>query len=205
MKKSHGFTFVEIAIVLVIVGLLLGMVLKGQEIITNAKIKNLEGNFQSIAQAVSIYQERYYALPGDDTGATRFDSSITIPTTSNGKIDDPFDSRIENDESRLVWLHLRHAGLVARTLTEDMQNQPNNVFNGIIGLSSDSDSSENGAQGENIPLFIGFTKIPGNIAVTIESRNDDLEVDTGRIRSDLGNYDGENKTNKVEHQLYFSL
>ncbi|EDN66851.1 hypothetical protein BGP_2498 [Beggiatoa sp. PS] len=94
---------------------------------------------------------------------------------------------------------------MARTLPEDMQNQPNNVFNGIIGISSDSYSSGNGAQGENIPLFIGFTKIPGKIAVIIESSRDDLEVDEGKIRSNKENYDGDNKTSKVEHQLYFSL
>jgi len=216
MKKSHGFTFVEIAIVLVIMGLLLGMVLKGQEIITNAKIKNLESNFQSIAQAVSIYQERYHALPGDDSNAERFDTLTTSTNgDGNGKIGDPFNSETENDESRLVWLHLRYAGLVARTLPEDRQNKPNNVFNGIIGISSDSNYSEIGrsndpnlgnyAKGENIPLFIGFTKIPGKIAVIIESSRDDLEVDEGKIRSDKENYDGDNKINKVEHQLYFSL
>jgi len=58
MKKRRGFTLVEMSIVIVIVGLLLGMVLKGKEMITNAKIKNIENSFNSLAQAVSIYQER---------------------------------------------------------------------------------------------------------------------------------------------------
>lgn len=204
MKKLSGFTFVEVAIVLIIIGLLLGAVLKGQELITNAKIKNLEGNFQSIAQAISIYQERYHALPGDDGNATRFDSSIKKGNLSNnGKIDHLFDSTTEDDESRLVWLHLRHANLVARTLSQDMQKQPFNVFNGIIGVSSDSKT--NGAQGNSIPLFIGFTKIPGNVAVALESRSDDLQVNTGRIRSNRNNYLDDNRTSKEEHNLYFAL
>ena len=54
MKKQAGITLVEIAIVLVIIGLLLGGVLKGQEIITNAKIKNLENDFNGITAAISI-------------------------------------------------------------------------------------------------------------------------------------------------------
>ena len=43
MAKSHqgGFTLIEIAIVLVIIGLLLGGVLKGQELITSARVRNL--------------------------------------------------------------------------------------------------------------------------------------------------------------------
>ena len=40
-NRQSGFTLVEIAIVLVIIGLLLGGVLKGQELITQAKIKNV--------------------------------------------------------------------------------------------------------------------------------------------------------------------
>jgi len=204
MKKAHGFTFVEIAIVLIIIGLLLGSVLKGQELITNAKIKNLEGNFQSIVQAISIYQERYHALPGDDGNATRFNGISSAQNgDNNGKIDDAFNSEDLNKESRLVWLHLRYANLVAKTLSQDMQEQPHNVFNGIIGVSSDS--NKNGAQGENIPLFIGFTKIPGNVAIALESRLDDLQADMGRIRSNLINYEGDRSTPKEEHNLYFAF
>ncbi|HVS27365.1 MAG TPA: prepilin-type N-terminal cleavage/methylation domain-containing protein, partial [Burkholderiales bacterium] len=41
MRKQSGFTLIEIAIVLVIIGLLLGGVLKGQELITSARVRNL--------------------------------------------------------------------------------------------------------------------------------------------------------------------
>ncbi len=46
MQRQHGFTLVEIAIVLVIIGLLLGGVLKGQEMIENARIKSVVGDRQ---------------------------------------------------------------------------------------------------------------------------------------------------------------
>ncbi|TMG95357.1 MAG: prepilin-type N-terminal cleavage/methylation domain-containing protein [Betaproteobacteria bacterium] len=71
-KKSNetGFTLVEIAIVLVIIGLLLGGILKGQEMITQAKIKNAINDFNGINVAVTSYQDRYRALPGDDANAT---------------------------------------------------------------------------------------------------------------------------------------
>ncbi|HYJ20307.1 MAG TPA: prepilin-type N-terminal cleavage/methylation domain-containing protein, partial [Burkholderiales bacterium] len=40
-RKQQGFTLIEIAIVLVIIGLLLGGILKGQELITSARVRNL--------------------------------------------------------------------------------------------------------------------------------------------------------------------
>ena len=76
--KQKGFTLVEIAIVLVIVGLLIGGVLKGQEMITNAKLKRIESDNAGIAAAMFSYQDRYLQLPGDDSAAnSRFD--VTVP------------------------------------------------------------------------------------------------------------------------------
>src|ERR1035437_8858750 len=79
--KQAGFTLVEIAIVLVIIGLLLGGILKGQEMITQAKIKNVVNDFNGITAAENSYQDHYRALPGDDTGAS---GRWTIATTFNG-------------------------------------------------------------------------------------------------------------------------
>ena len=59
MKRNQsGFTLIEIAIVLVIIGLLLGGVLKGQELINSAKVKNLVKAYQTdevAAAADKIY------------------------------------------------------------------------------------------------------------------------------------------------------
>lgn len=69
-SKQSGFTLVEIAIVLVIVGLLLGGVLKGQELITSGKAKALYADKTAIQTAVNTYQDRFRALPGDDGAAS---------------------------------------------------------------------------------------------------------------------------------------
>src|SRR5438874_5633541 len=71
-KRQQGFTLVEIAIVLVIIGLLLGGILKGQEMITQAKIKNVIADFSGVSAAYHGYQDRYRSIPGDDLGATRW-------------------------------------------------------------------------------------------------------------------------------------
>src|SRR5437762_14213912 len=83
-NSEAGFTLVEIAIVLVIIGLLLGGILKGQEMITQAKIKNVINDFNGIAVAVTSYQDRYRALPGDDANAT---TRRTTQAAGNGNGD----------------------------------------------------------------------------------------------------------------------
>src|SRR3979411_3181646 len=80
---ESGFTLVEIAIVLVIIGLLLGGILKGQEMITQAKIKNVINDFNGITAAMNSYQDRYRAIPGDDiNAAARW--TIQAPANGNG-------------------------------------------------------------------------------------------------------------------------
>ena len=64
-SQQSGFTLVEIAIVLVIIGLLLGGILKGQELINTAKVKNLANDFRTIPTYIYAYQDKFKALPGD--------------------------------------------------------------------------------------------------------------------------------------------
>ncbi len=63
-QSQKGFTLVEIAIVLVIVGLLLGGVLKGQELIANAKIKQFTTEMEEVVAAAYAYQDRMGRFPG---------------------------------------------------------------------------------------------------------------------------------------------
>ena len=69
-SKQSGFTLVEIAIVLVIVGLLLGGVLKGQELITSGKAKALYADKNAFQTAYNTYNDRFRAIAGDDAGAS---------------------------------------------------------------------------------------------------------------------------------------
>src|SRR5215510_8766093 len=73
---SKGFTLIEIAIVLVIIGLLLGGVLKGQELITGARVRNLISQQDGIKAAFFGFQDRYRALPGDYASASGANGNI---------------------------------------------------------------------------------------------------------------------------------
>ncbi len=184
IRRQSGFTLVEIAIVLVIIGLLLGGVLKGQELITQAKIKNIANDLNGLTAAVYSYQDRYKRLPGDDPGAGRWSigsNAITPPTTTAGNnvIDGKYESTTNTDESRLFWAELRMAGFVAGP-TDTLANaaaQPINAAGGIVGVQS-------GALGL-AGTVICSGSLPAKIAQAIDSQFDDGNMLTGSVRGQL--------------------
>ncbi|ALG66522.1 type II secretion system protein [Beggiatoa leptomitoformis] len=203
-RQQSGFTLVEIAIVLVIIGLLIGGVLKGQEIITNARVVNIENSFNGISAAIFSYQDRYRALPGDDAKANiRFpafaSASGTVIGSGNGIIEGQFKSTTDTDESRLFWLHLRNAGLVPGAVSPSDLNsfeQPTNPYGGKIGVSSDPTVAS--TKPANITgMYVGFAVIPGKIAQILETRADDTVPDTGSVQA-LKNSDDSAVTTKYD-------
>ncbi len=78
-SQQSGFTLVEIAIVLVIIGLLLGGILKGQELINSARVKNLANDFRVIPTYIYAYQDKFRALPGDDSAAATHVTRAVAP------------------------------------------------------------------------------------------------------------------------------
>src|SRR5260370_40625 len=102
-SQQSGFTLVEIAIVLVIIGLLLGGILKGQELINSAKVKNLANDFRVIPTYIYAYQDKFKALPGDDKVAANHVNGATNATTpgtpGNGVIEGIWNTPTKTDES----------------------------------------------------------------------------------------------------------
>lgn len=140
-SKQSGFTLIEIAIVLVIIGLLLGGVLKGQELINSAKVKSLATDFRNIPVYIYGYQDKYRALPGDDkAAASHVSGTVADPASGvvgNGVIDGTWDSETTDDESYLFWQHVRLAGLATGSTSAGAADYlPVNAVGGTIGLTS---------------------------------------------------------------------
>lgn len=76
-KRFRGFTLVEVAIVLIIVGLLLGGIIKGQALIDNSKIKRLAADFEGVKTAYYAYYYRKGILP-DQASNGQINSALAI-------------------------------------------------------------------------------------------------------------------------------
>jgi prepilin-type N-terminal cleavage/methylation domain-containing protein len=192
-SSEAGFTLVEIAIVLVIIGLLLGGILKGQEMITQAKIKNVINDFNGITAAVTSYQDRYRALPGDDQNATtRWTTQAPANGNGDGVIAGLYNANntagtggapANTAESNLFWQHLRIAGFVpGLTMGTGSGTPPQNATGGIMGV-------ETAVVGTN---GLGFTSvivcssnIPDKVAIAVDTQSDDANPGTGQIRAQL--------------------
>lgn len=173
---QKGFTLIEIAIVLVIIGLLLGGVMKGQELITQSKIRSVEKEFDGVTVAVLGYRERYKALPGDDAQTeARWISSGK--GDGDGRIGGDFNSVTATDESRLLWQHLRAAGLVTGHTVPTQQ--PANAAGGIIGVQTDIGSGTTKLLEGTV---VCTTNLPAAVANAIDAAQDEGLPDKGSVR-----------------------
>lgn len=161
-SRQRGFTLIEISIVLVIIGLLLGGVLKGQEMINEAKIRNIEKDMDGIAAAVYTYQDRYKALPGDDPGATRWKAK-------GGNGDGKITGGSSDDESLAFWNHLRYAGLLHGD--PESTSAPQHGAGGVFSI-----------QGESGSLLLCAQGLPRKFTEIIDTHQDDGKLDKGRLR-----------------------
>jgi prepilin-type N-terminal cleavage/methylation domain-containing protein len=187
-SQQSGFTLVEIAIVLVIIGLLLGGILKGQELINSAKVKNLANDFRTIPTYIYGYQDKFKALPGDDKNASTHlqnPGGLTINNgDGNGVIGGTiFTSGAPTGEALEFWQHVRLANLAAGPNDQANANYvPTNAVGGVISVNSASTPWISGMTGTYQVCSKG---ILGKFAKQLDIQMDDGGTDTGSMRAVL--------------------
>ena len=183
MKKQSGFTLIELAIVLVIIGLLLGGVLKGQELINSAKVKNMATDFKNVQVYIYGYQDKFKALPGDDGQVATHLKGATVATTgtvSNGVIQGDWDSETGTDESVLFWQDVRLANLASGPTTVDANLYTKNADGGRFGVQSISGfTSVSNMSGTYVACSRG---ILGKFAKQLDVSLDDGDGSKGSVR-----------------------
>ena len=172
-RNSGGFTLVEIAVVLVLIGLLLGGVLKGQQLISSARVRNMADQNSGIQAAYYGFIDRYRQVPGDMPAALACSaisaevdincgSAPTIGGNQNGRID-------QWQEAGAVWAHLSHSGLLngsygGNTATSAQYEvgvltgqAPGNAFQQPVLLGFTDDYDDGGAAaGSTVRLAYAF-------------------------------------------------
>ena len=160
-SAQDGFTLVEIAIVLIIIGLLIGGIIKGQAMIRNAKVKRLVGDIDGMRTAVLTFQDRFGQLPGDE-------NSATTPTgdTNNGDADGLMD-----DTDGWEIQDMRLAEILPGTGTA----LPTTAFDGTIRVDYFNLSGN--------ANYIIVTNLPAEVCQEIDTKYDDGVRTTGEIRA----------------------
>jgi len=123
---AKGFTLVEIAIVLVIIGLLIGGILRGQELINTAKVRSIISQQSSIQTAIFTFVDRYKVLPGDLTTA---EAAIVNSATTAASI--PGNGVIDWQDGIFTFQNLASAGLI--NCANCLLAQPTDVGTATIG------------------------------------------------------------------------
>ncbi|MEX2516849.1 MAG: prepilin-type N-terminal cleavage/methylation domain-containing protein [Gammaproteobacteria bacterium] len=192
-QKQTGFTLVEIAIVLVIIGLLLGGILKGQELINSARVRALADQNSGIQAAYFGFIDRYRKVPGDMLAADACDAlgadnfsdpayCTTVVGNNNGRID-------TDEEALSTWAQLSAGNFITGVYpglgTYDNTTAPVNPFQGAVKLiySTDYNSGDGtAATSARLSYFFG-TQIPVNVAREIDVKLDNGIPGSGIVRS----------------------
>jgi len=197
MRRQQGFSLIEIAIVLVIIGLLLGGVLKGQELINAARVRNIASQLDGVRIAYLGFQDRYLEYPGDVPDAF---AQINIPGSgansgcgvagtngcNNGTIDP--------QENLVVWNNLSHAGFIGGSFdgavgagtafaTSTSTTAPANPFGGYLVLVNDNDYGNISAAPASVLNVKTGGFMPVGVVAELDRKVDDGIAGTGSFRT----------------------
>ena len=191
INRQQGFTLVEMAIVLVIIGLLLGGILKGQELITSARVRNIADQNSGVQAAYYGFIDRYRQVPGDwgFANAQQAIPGVTTGGNADGRLNGGLGAN-DWDEGLAMWEHLSKSrfiqgsynGGAAAPNQNDTDQAPRNAFNGFLMLFRSQDYYDtNAPPTEQLNLVLG-AGIPVNVLAELDRKIDDGLPQSGVLR-----------------------
>lgn len=195
MHRSKGFTLLETAIVLLVAGMLVSGVLKGNEVVGQARAKFVINDLTAVNTATLQYYDRYKAWPGDDVNAGGAQGRWSVFGAKSGNGDGAVSGNYNdqptqdpatfgddgNNESLKFWWHMRISGFVIGPLTGPAAVAPPAMpVGGIMGVQSGDANFFAG-------LMACVSNVPERIAPMIDTQLDDQSPNRGHVRARLQN------------------
>jgi hypothetical protein len=190
-RSAHrGLSIVETAIMLVILGLMIEFVIKGRELVQNARVRDMISQQGAAEAAFLAFQDRFRAPPGDypaaDTNLS-CGSFICLNGNGNGRVEPGTGGAIH--EEILVWQHLVAAGFInghyqmanAAVTSPAPDNTPSNVFGGYMQAVTDSVWGYSGNTASRSNIKTG-NYVPASVLAEVDRKVDDGRPGTGRLR-----------------------
>lgn len=200
--RSRGFTLVELAIVLVIIGIILGGVLKGQEIIFNAKVKRLQSQAKEMMAAIYTYYDKYGYFPGDDpTAAGRWSGAPN--GNGDGQIGGGY-CDANTDESCYLWRHLRFANIISGDPNDNTPSSmtPKHAWGGPINLFTGTYTVGGVAR---TGMWLTFQNLPGDAAAALDRLMDDGNCNSGSMAAYTGACNGAAYQQNVYYAVWLNF
>lgn len=188
---SKGFTLIEIAVVLIVVGLLIGGVLKGMELYDNSKGMSTVSQADKIKKAFKTFQDAYYTYPGDLLNASDI-ATCTAGTFCGNNGDGNLIVGVEVDgatnlnatvfrqnlgtpvENLVAWSQLAAAGM----LNETSVTPANNVW---------GDSNPAAPAGGGFHVLFNGTGMHTQLGLASPLRSGHWVIQTANARANTGN------------------
>ena len=212
-NSERGFTLVELAIVMIIIGLLITGILKGQELINNARVSSSVTQIKGAEAAINTFREKYAAYPGDIVApAGRLPNCNAICAAGgpngNGSIDGAAGNAgaagtvVAASEAGVTWIQLALANLLTGNVNPNAAawaqgtalpdfNLGGKMFvaNETVANPTGADAT-NGVTGhvlavgsQNVAAAMGTEQIRVSFAQSIDAKLDDGQPNTGSVRA----------------------
>lgn len=191
--EIRGFALLELVVLVLVVALILSGALKGQELMTSAKVRRLAGQLDEVRSAYFGFQDRYRSLPGDYPNAEAIlTCGATVCPHGNGdgrvRDNEVVQSGNEVHEDILVWSHLSASGFLKGSYTmvrgeaqPSDANAPKNAYSVYLQLVFDGNygSGSTGAPRHNLKTG---AQIPVSVLMELDRKIDDGKPYRGAVQ-----------------------
>lgn len=185
--RQAGFTLIEIAIAVVIIGLVIGAVLKGQELMTGARVRSIVQQHDGIKAAYFGFVDRFRQPPGDYASAAANIPGVSTACGVGGTGNGDGNSRIDstNGEPILAWEHLSKSGFLNGVYTctgntaVNPGSVPRNPYLGFLQIIHDDVYAGPSRVQPNLKSGSGM---PSDLLAAIDRKVDDGNAIQGIFR-----------------------